>query len=137
MMAYDSDAKRATLFGGYAYDIGYRNDTWEWRCPCDDDGATVFDDDGEVIFPPDLDPTQTITDANVSEETGVVSDIYHEQDTTDDRTPLTLLRPVIRLRTLPSRRFSTGRRAGTSPSTACCSKHASSGMVQLNSQFAK
>jgi hypothetical protein len=80
-MAYDVVRGSLLLFGGF--DNSPVNDTWEWRCSCDDEAAPL-DQKGKVIFPPDVDVTEPITYEDVEKRTGNVSDIYSQYDTTTD-----------------------------------------------------
>lgn len=83
-MAYDSIRGTIVMFGGRQDLYHYRLwDTWEWRSPCDDEAAEL-DKNGEVVLPPNIDPNEPITDEEVNEENGLVSDLYPSYDTTTD-----------------------------------------------------
>lgn len=83
-MAYDSIRGTIVLFGGRQHLHFFRlSDTWEWRSPCDDEAAEL-NESGEVVLPPNVDPSEPITDEEVNQENGLVSKLYPSYDTTTD-----------------------------------------------------
>lgn len=80
-MAYDPNLNHIVLFSGIAITrtVG---DTWELACQCVDQAAPL-DANGNVIFPPGVDPNE-VEYEDIEQDAGLVKDIYGEYDTSVD-----------------------------------------------------
>lgn len=84
-MAYDAVSQRVMLFGGadYADPPGVYGDTWELCGPCDMEAAPL-DSLGNVILPPNIDPSQPVVESDAYEARGNVGALYPGLDTSTD-----------------------------------------------------
>lgn len=82
-MAYDMQHDKVMVFGGYDLSqpgVTPLGDTWEWCSPCDTPLA-MTDAQGEVILPACVDPDYPVTEEEIHEDRGLVSDLYPGYDT--------------------------------------------------------
>ena len=85
-MAYDSDSNQVVLFGGLANGQPVVEDipfTWQWQSLGDDDAAEL-DSQGNVVFPPNLDPSDPLPMKMSIRMRVHVADLYCGLDTSLD-----------------------------------------------------